>query len=126
MVTKIKKASLYFLIVIMIIVIILLSGILFIQHQEKKRTFIELNKIQNNNTTLIFYKDDCKDCQKIFIDVYLQKISGQPIILVNMNNQANRKYINQYSFDSVPTIVKGSQKYSGSNINTINKIIRSD
>ena len=122
--TRIKKISIYLLISAMTIIVLILSGVLFIQRQEKKRIPIQLK--DTKNTTLVFYRDDCKDCQKIFLDVYLQKISGQRVILINMNNPTNRKYISQYTLYSVPTFVKNSQRYVGTDIKKINQLIRSD
>lgn len=123
MITKIKKISIYLFISIMIIIILTLSGILIIQHQEKKSIPIKLG--DTKDTTLVFYRDNCKDCQKIFLDVYLQKISGQQIILINMNNSTNRqRYISHYDLYSVPTFIKNSQRYVGTDIKKINQLIR--
>lgn len=122
--TRIKKIGIYLLISTMTVIVLVLSGVLFIQYQEKKRIPVQLN--DTKDTTLVFYRDDCKDCQKVFTDIYLQKISGQRIILINMNNQANRKYISKYTLYSVPTFVKNSQRYVGTDITKINQLIRSD
>lgn len=53
------------------IVVLILSGQLIIQHQEKERISVKLTNTQN--VTLFFYRDDCRDCQKVFDDVYWQK-----------------------------------------------------
>lgn len=123
MITKFKKIFIYSLTIGMIIITLILSGVLLIQQQEKKNEPIKLTNTKD--TTLVFYRDDCKDCQKIFLDVYLQKISGQQIILINMNNPTNRqRYICHYDLYSVPTFIKNSQKYVGTNIKKINQLIR--
>ena len=120
---KFKKGSLFFLNVIMMIVV-LLSGQLMIQHQEKERTPVKLTGTKN--VTLFFYRDDCRDCQKVFDDVYWQKISGQKLIFINMNNQSNRRYIGKYDLVSVPTFIKNHHRYVGTNLSKINQVIRED
>ena len=121
---KFKKGSLFFLNVIMMIVVLLLSGQLMIQYQEKERTPVKLTGTKN--VTLFFYRDDCRDCQKVFDDVYWQKISGQKLIFINMNNQSNRRYIGKYDLVSVPTFIKNHHRYVGTNLSKINQVIRED
>lgn len=109
------------------IVVLLLGGQLIIQHQEKKRTPVKLTNTQN--VTLFFYRDDCRDCQKVFDDVYWQKISGQKLIFINMNSQSNRRYIGKYGkYDlvTVPTFIKNHHRYVGTNLSRINQVIRED
>ena len=106
------------------IVVLLLSGQLIIQHQEKERISVKLTNTQN--VTLFFYRDDCRDCQKVFDDVYWQKISGQKLIFINMNNQSNRRYIGKYDLVSVPTFIKNHHRYVVTNLSKINQLIRED
>lgn len=119
---KLKKGGLIFLIGIMIVIVLILSGQLMIQHQEKKRTPVKL--ADTRDITLFFYRDDCSDCQKIFDDVYWEKISGQKLIFINMNNQSNRQYIEKYDLVSVPTFIKNHKRYAGTNLKKINQLIQ--
>lgn len=105
-----------------LITIALLVGYGYLVYQEKNRNTIELKNTRD--VMLFFYRDDCKDCQKIFRDVYFQKLRGRKVILINMNNYKNRRYAKEYRIYSVPTCIKNNQKYVGSNWKEIYDLIR--
>lgn len=91
---------------------------------ENKRNQLTLSK--NENAIVLFYKDDCPDCQSIFDEVMVKKdFSGTNIKLVNLNNIKNKYYIGKYNLKYVPTfiILRNGQeinRYTGVDKNKIN------
>ena len=98
-----------------------------------------VNSVENNRqavfikkkpSVIFFYKDDCKYCNKIFINVLAEKETGANIQLVNLNSKYNReRYKGEYLLEKVPTFVlldkngKEIERYAGSNMSKAQKLI---
>ena len=107
-----------------IVVILAVSG--FASHQyvndvEKQRPVVTLAK--HPKKVLFFYRDDCPDCQAIFHQIYWHNAISHNIVLINMNQPQNRHYIQKYQLTSVPTLIHGKQRYSGTNQQRIKQIV---
>lgn len=74
-------------------------------------------------TPVVFYKDTCPDCRRIFLEVYLCKLIKPRVCLVNLNNLQNQKYISRYRLKTVPTVINNNRRYSGTNYKSIALIL---
>lgn len=72
---------------------------------------------------VVFYKDTCPDCRRIFLEVYLCKLIKPRVCLVNLNDQQNQKYISRYQLKTVPTVINNDHRYSGINYKSIALIL---
>jgi glutaredoxin len=101
--------------VIMVMVLVsvsLYTGIrTIIDQKEKDQRVVVLDRGEQKK--IVFYKDDCPDCQKIFNQLFWHDVRHKDMVFVNLNQKENRKYIKLYEVKSVPTIVHKSQKYEG-------------
>ena len=87
--------------------------------------------IQKKTSLIFFYKDDCKYCNKIFINVLAEKeMNKVNIQFVNLNSKYNHdRYKGEYLISAVPTFVllnkdgKETERYVGSDMSKIQKLI---
>ena len=93
----------------------------YINYVEKKREPVVIQK--NTHKVLFFYRDDCSDCQSIFHQVYWKNMMNHDIEFINMNEVSNRQYIKQYDLVSVPTFIHEDNRYSGTNMDEVKKVI---
>ena len=107
-----------------IVVVLAVSGFAvhqYVNHVEKQRSIVTLAK--HSDKVLFFYRDDCPDCQAIFHQIYWHNVISHSIILINMNQPQNRHYIQKYQLTSVPTMIHGKQRYTGTNQQRIKQIV---
>ena len=100
--------------------------VIFIGHNyintiEKRREIVQIPK--DTKQILFFYRDDCSDCQSIFHQIYWHNAINHNIVLINMNQPQNRQYIQKYQLTSVPTLIYGKQRYTGTNQQRIKQIV---
>lgn len=81
--------------IIKILLVLCIAGIVGIgfnfyqtEHSKAVITTIKEDKIN------FFYRDDCKDCKKIFKQVYLHNLINHDVQFINLNQEKNRKYAN--------------------------------
>jgi len=120
-VTWIKKIGKPLVAIVVLGAIIGFIGHNYVNYVEKQQPKVQISK--GNDKTLVFYRDDCSDCQKIFHQVYWQGKLHNNILLINMNNQKNRQYIQKYHLTSVPTFINGNNRYSGTDLKKIRKVV---
>nr|WP_207702647.1 thioredoxin domain-containing protein [Enterococcus sp. 665A]MBO1340288.1 thioredoxin [Enterococcus sp. 665A] len=119
-----KKSSKYILIVVCSL--ITAASSLFVHMSYTFHRSISIELTADSNKTIFFYRDDCSDCKKVFPIVYFNRISNKNVILVNMNNPTNRKYISKFELKSVPTFAKGDNQYVGIDQEQVKKILSSE
>lgn len=84
---------------------------------ENDRSVVKIKKEQRS--VVLFYKDTCPDCQKIFKQVWIASWN-QNVQFVNLAQKENRHYIGEYDLQYVPTFVylkngKEQKRYVGTN-----------
>lgn len=109
MVGKKKSRLKLTLLSLTVTILFCLGNLIYIEHIEKSRNFISDEKL-NQAQTIIFYRDDCPDCQKLLPKKILLNILNNKTVFVNLNNQKNKQYINQYNLKIVPTIIEADKK----------------
>ncbi|WP_103851922.1 thioredoxin family protein (plasmid) [Lactiplantibacillus plantarum] len=119
--TLIKKVSKALAVIVVILAVLGFAGHSYVNHVEKEKTVVTLAK--HPEKVLFFYRDDCPDCQSIFHQVYWHNAISHNIVLINMNQSKNRPYIQQYQLTSVPTLIHGKQRYTGTNQQRIKQIV---
>lgn len=106
--------------VLLLVAILLLLGAIFIinmnQFEERK---VPVEITQDESRTIVFYRDDCSDCRRVFPFLYTRNLLCHDLLFVNMNEAENRKYIARYDLKTVPTIINGNESYSGDNLEKI-------
>lgn len=117
-----RKTTIFFL-VFGIIIILIGGSFLHMRSFEKKSDPIELGN--QTDKTIVFYRDDCPDCQSVFPLLYYHNLLKNDLIFVNMNQPLNRHYIQKYNLKSVPTIVTKSHEYTGSNKEKLRQFLNS-
>lgn len=93
----------------------------YVNYVEKQRPIVTLAK--HPEKVLFFYRDDCPDCQSIFHQIYWHNAISHNIVLINMNQPQNWHYIQKYQLTSVPTLIHGKQRYTGTNQQRIKQIV---
>lgn len=106
------------------LLLISMGPILHMYYVERQQTVIHLKA--NEPKKIVFYRDDCSDCQSIFPFLYYRNIVKDDLIFVNLNQEKNRSYITEYQLKSVPTIVTKEAQYAGTNKSTLEKLLTTD
>ncbi|WP_041095831.1 thioredoxin family protein [Paucilactobacillus hokkaidonensis] len=119
--TLIKKVSKALAVIVVILAVLGFAGHSYVNHVEKEKTVVTLAK--HPKKVLFFYRDDCPDCQAIFHRIYWHNVISRNIIFINMNQPKNQHYIQKYQLTSVPTLIHGKQRYSGTNQQRIKQIV---
>lgn len=78
---------------------------------------------QCKGKTVVFYREECSACQKLFPKLWLHQQLHQDLAFVNLSVPQNRHYVRSQQLTQVPTIVHGKQRYSGTNEEKINKLL---
>lgn len=75
------------------------------------------------NKTVLFYRDDCSECKKVFPRLWWYHLFHQDLVFVNVNNKTNRHYIQRYELVEVPTLAYKGENYTGTNPQNIQEIL---
>ena len=119
--TLIKRVGKALAVIVVVLAVSGFTGHQYVNHVEKQRPVVTLAK--HPEKVLFFYRDDCPDCQSIFHQIYWHNAISHNIVLINMNQPQNRQYIQQYQLTSVPTLIHGKQRYTGTNQQRIKQIV---
>ncbi|MBU7495118.1 thioredoxin family protein [Lactiplantibacillus pentosus] len=119
--TLIKRVGKALAVIVVVLAVSGFTGHQYVNHVEKQRPVVTLAK--HPEKVLFFYRDDCPDCQAIFHQIYWHNAISHNIVLINMNQPQNRHYIQQYQLTSVPTLIHGKQRYTGTNQQIIKQIV---
>ena len=119
--TLIKRVGKALAVIVVVLAVGGFTGHQYVNHVEKQRPVVTLAK--HPEKVLFFYRDDCPDCQSIFHQIYWHNAISHNIVLINMNQPQNRHYIQKYQLTSVPTLIHGKQRYSGTNQQRIKQIV---
>ena len=119
--TLIKRGSKALAVIVVVLAVSGFAGHQYVNHVEKQRPIVTLAK--HSDKVLFFYRDDCPDCQAIFHQIYWHNAISHNIVLINMNQPQNRHYIKKYQLTSVPTLIHGKQRYTGTNQQRIKQIV---
>ncbi|MCZ9602824.1 thioredoxin family protein [Lactobacillus crispatus] len=101
-----------------------------VNHELNQKNIVKIKT--NDDSTVLFYRDDCKSCRSIFSYAVMKKdLFRKNIQFVNTNQPQNRHYITEYKLTKVPTFIhlkygKQVEKYTGTNIEKIDQVIRGD
>ncbi|MCG0945316.1 thioredoxin [Lactiplantibacillus plantarum] len=120
-VTLIKKVSKALAVIVVVSAVSSFASHQYVNHVEKQRPIVTLAK--HPKKVLFFYRDDCPDCQAIFHRIYWHNVISHNVVFINMNQSQNRHYIQQYQLTSVPTLIHGKQRYTGTNQQRIKQIV---
>lgn len=89
---------------------------------ESIRSFVPEEDLKDK--VVLFYREDCPDCQKVFPIIYARNMMFKDTVFVNMNEPLNRQlYIEKYQLKSIPTIMSNGNRYSGTNYRKIFRCI---
>lgn len=92
-----------------------------VQKQEQDRRVVTI--AAEEERLLVFYKDDCSDCQKVLSFLVKHHLAWQHLVFINLNQEQNRKYIKQYDLTSVPTFVSQKGRYAGTDTKQIQELL---
>ncbi|OTO02237.1 thioredoxin domain-containing protein [Enterococcus sp. 5B3_DIV0040] len=92
-----------------------------IQQQFLDRSVVTI--ATNEDRALVFYKDDCSDCQEIFPELYKENLANDHLLFINLNQPRNKDYIAKYQLKTVPTIVTPKGKYAGTDTKKIHQLL---
>lgn len=105
-------------------VLISLGGGSIIQMKDFEKRLDPISLNSETERKIIFYRDDCSDCQSIFPLLYYHNQFKKDLVFVNMNQPLNRRYIHEYNLKSVPTIIHKEDRYEGTNRKRIQAILK--
>ena len=119
--TLIKRVGKALAVIVVVLAVSGFAGHQYVNHVEKQRSIVTLAK--HSDKVLLFYRDDCPDCQAIFHQIYWHNVISHNIILINMNQPKNRHYIQKYQLTAVPTLISSNQRYVGTKQSQIKRIV---
>lgn len=119
--TLIKRVGKALAVIVVVLAVSGFAGHQYVNHVEKQRPVVTLAK--HPEKVLFFYRDDYPDCQAIFHRIYWHNVISHNVVFINMNQSQNRHYIQQYQLTSVPTLIHGKQRYTGTNQERIKQIV---
>ncbi|MGY3745445.1 thioredoxin family protein [Oenococcus kitaharae] len=119
--TLIKRVGKVLAVIVVFLAVSDFASHQYVNHVEKQRLVVTLAK--HPKKVLFFYRDDCPDCQAIFHQIYWHNVISHNIVFINMNQPKNRQYIQKYQLTSVPTLIHGKQRYTGTNQQRIKQIV---
>lgn len=119
-----KKRTLGLVLAMILLLIGAISVIAYQSIEQKKadRSVVVLS--QEKDQKIVFYKDDCPDCDKVFSQLFWHDRLNKDTVFVNLNQKLNRHYIQTYQVKSVPTIIHKHSRYEGIDRKEIQKILR--
>lgn len=103
--------------------IIFLADHSYIKYIEAQNDPVYLDV--SNQEKIVFYRNDCRDCEKIMPYLIRHNFLYHDLTFVNMNNKENKRYIKEYGLTSVPTIISLKQRYVGTDISKIKTLVMS-
>ncbi|EGP0010988.1 thioredoxin, partial [Enterococcus faecium] len=103
--------------------IIFLADHSYIKYIEAQNDPVYLD--ESNQEKIVFYRNDCRDCEKIMPYLIRHNFLYHDLTFVNMNNKENKRYIKEYGLTSVPTIISLKQRYVGTDISKIKTLVMS-
>ncbi len=120
--TLIKRVGKALAVIVVVLAVSGFAGHQYVNHVEKQRSIVTLAK--HSDKVLFFYRDDCPGLPSYFsIRFIWHNVISHNIILINMNQLQNRHYIQKYQLTSVPTMIHGKQRYTGTNQQRIKQIV---
>lgn len=90
--------------------------------EKANRSVVVLS--QEEEKKIVFYKDDCPDCEKVFGQLYWHEKLYDDTVFVNLNQKRNRHYIQTYQIKSVPTIIHKHSRYEGIDRKKIQQVLQ--
>ncbi|WP_242690854.1 thioredoxin domain-containing protein [Enterococcus hirae] len=107
---------------ILLLFYLMLSFFISYRLTESIRSFVPEEDLKDK--VVLFYREDCPDCQKVFPIIYARNMMFKDTVFVNMNEPLNRQlYIEKYQLKSIPTIMLNGNRYSGTNYRKIFRCI---
>lgn len=103
---------------ILLLFYLVLSFFISYKSTERIRNFVPEEDLKEK--VVLFYRENCLDCQKVFPMMYARNMVFKDTVFVNMNEPLNRQlYIEKYQLKSIPTIMSNGNRYSGTNYRKI-------
>lgn len=60
--------------------------------------------LSSKTSWVLFYRHDCKDCQKLYPDMIKTSFQGSKVTFVDLAQEKNRYYIQEFGVVEVPTL----------------------
>lgn len=103
------------------IVLLIFCGYQYAQYNKtfKSQTTVQSSQVQQaiaDKKTVVFYRDNCPECQKDFKNFYIHNKFKKDILFVNMRSKSNRHLIKEYNLTSVPTLINQNGTFAGLSI----------
>lgn len=86
---KMISLTLYLFVVFLLFVGLLLTHI---HHVINQTTTVSTEQIESSNQ-LIFFKDDCRDCQKELPRLIIKNLFNTKTLYINLNNEENKNIL---------------------------------
>lgn len=102
--------------------LLLFACFIVYDRNQTENSKVVVNTIKEDKINF-FYRDDCKDCKKVFNQVYMHNFFHRDIEFINLNQEKNRKYIDEYNIHTVPTFIQKNKAYAGTKKDKIRKFL---
>lgn len=104
----------------LVLLLALGCGLFYWGMEETKQDRSVVFLLPNENRALVFYKDDCSDCTRVFPTLYAHQLLYNDLVFINLNQEKNRPYISRYNLTRVPTVIYEEQRVVGTNQKQLN------
>ncbi len=104
------------------LILLLFAGFIVYDRHQTENSKVVISTIKEDKINF-FYRDDCKDCKKVFNQVYLHNLIKHDVQFINLNQKKNRHYIDDYNIHSVPTFIYKNEVYAGTDKKEIGSLL---
>lgn len=105
--------------------LLLFAGFIVYDRHQTENSKAVVNTIKEDKISF-FYRDDCKDCKRVFNQVYMHNFFHRDIEFINLNQEKNRHYIDDYNIHSVPTFIQKNKAYVGTDKTHISEFLKGE
>lgn len=106
-----------------LLILLLFAVFIVYDRQQTESSTAVISTIKEDKINF-FYRDDCNDCKKVFNQVYMHNFFHRDIEFINLNQEKNRKYIDEYNINTVPTFIHKNEAYAGTQKERIKEILK--
>lgn len=107
------------------LILLLFTGFIVYDRNQTESSTDVISTIKEDKINF-FYRDDCKDCKKVFNQVYMHNFFHRDIEFINLNQEKNRKYIDEYNIHTVPTFIQKNKAYVGTDKTHLSKFLKGE
>lgn len=110
------------------VIMLLVAGFYFLPYASMNFQNNDVDHINKNNESVMFYSSTCSHCQKVYPKIFWHNVlnfknADKQIQTINVQNPNNKHYISEFAVQETPTFMKPNNpdmKLVSTNVKQIN------